>query len=112
MVKPPAKITVGPHVYTVEVSAKRANDASVRYAQVDHATLDIIVNPDQHPSQMADSVLHELLHALCDMQGVAVGDKPLIEPAAEEPLVRGMAPLLLDLLRRNPALVTWLTDAA
>jgi hypothetical protein len=106
--KPPRTLDIGPHVYAVDVNAKRADDASVRYAQVNIPKLEIVVNPDQHASQMADSLLHEVLHAVMDLQGACVGEAPLVDPKAEEPLVRAMTPLVLDVLRRNPDFVAFL----
>jgi hypothetical protein len=50
-------------------------------------------------------LLHEILHALLATSGVAseMGEK------REEGLVRALSPWLLDLLQRNPRLVSYLT---
>lgn len=44
------------------------------------------------------------------LQGVTCGDEPLIDEKNEEQLVHGLAPLLLDMLRRNRRLVAFLLE--
>ena len=50
----------------------------------------------------ADTVLHEILHAILHLQGREE------DPDTEERFVRALATGLLPVLRNNPALTTWL----
>ena len=107
---PPATIQVGPFTYTVHVDKARMNQAcrddhTDLLGRCEHRTLDIDIDPDQAPGQMADTLLHELLHALTDVTGLANE----WDEDREEAVVRRLSPVLLDTLRRNPALVAYLT---
>lgn len=65
----------------------------------------ILVADDLAPDQERDTILHEVLHGLLGMLNVIPKNK------AEERVVMTLAPILLDTLRRNPALVTYLLTA-
>jgi hypothetical protein len=61
---------------------------------------------------MRETVLHEVIHCLLDLQSTGSGgDKALIPEEDEERFVRAFSPLLLDTLRRNKALTTYLLAA-
>ena len=110
MPKPPASVKVGPHTHKVDVNAKRANDASITFGQFDHVTGDIIVNPNQGSTQLQDTVLHEVVHAICDVQSCQAGGEAAIfaDDAHEERSVRAFTPWLLTVLRDNPDLTSFL----
>lgn len=100
----PDRITIGPAVYTVstdEVDLLRAcrSDRADLLGHVDHRHLTIVLDADQAPGSLRDTLLHECLHAVLDYTGLAY------EIDNDEALVRRLAPALLDLLRRNPPLV-------
>ncbi len=63
----------------------------------------------QSPMSQLDTMLHESLHAVFYASGTfgAVFDK---DHTKEEPAVGLMAPAILDLLRKNPVLVRYLTQ--
>ena len=108
--KPPAKVKVGPHTYTVVVDRSAIDRLSVeggdrRLGECDAQRLTITVDPDQAPSQLADTLVHELLHACFDLIGAGedvTGD-------VEERLVRRLAPVVVQVVADNPRLVAWLT---
>jgi len=101
----PRHIVVGPHRYQL------VRDASVREplggdsGDCSIELLRIRVSPDLALSQERDTVLHETLHAVADMTGVTHE----LGSDTEEKFVRRLTPAVLDLLRRNPALVAYLT---
>lgn len=110
-VKPPYRIQVGPHTYRIVADKNEINRLSVeadetRLGECDPKTLTIFVDPTQADTMLRDTVLHELLHALMDLIGA--GDD--IARDLEERLVRRLAPVLLELLTRNPKLIEWLTQ--
>ncbi len=103
----PHALVVGPHTYQVRFVAdvdKAEAIASGRtgkfrrkhaYGSVNHRTGALFVGIDMHGTQQADSLLHEVLHICLAQTG-----------QDDELLVHGLAPSLLDALRRNP----WFTD--
>jgi hypothetical protein len=109
-VKLPRRIHVGPHIYSVVCDAA-AMAAECRDAGEDlvgrcsHRTLTIHIEPDQARSQMRDTLLHEVLHAVANMTAL---DGEWGAEREEEVILR-LAPALLDVLRRNPRLVAFLT---
>lgn len=112
-VAPPAEVQVGPHRYTLTVDADEMNRVQVAerrglMGHTDHAHLKIVVSPDQAPDQAADTILHEVLHTITWSTNLdeRLGAK------REEDLVCRLTPLLLDVLRRNPDLVRYLTTEA
>lgn len=62
--------------------------------------LRIEVRADQADGSKRDTVLHEVLHAIHSLLGMEV----------EESLVHALTPVLLDVLRANPELVSFLTE--
>lgn len=60
----------------------------------------IWVDDNQSKSQIQDTLLHEILHAVFDTCGISVD----LDHAAEERIVRVLAPNLLSLFRDNPEL--------
>lgn len=106
--KPPKVIHVGPIRYAVvfaehAIAVVERGDADRLYAHHDPRKQQITVDPDQGPDQLADSLLHEVLHACVAVTGIdeTLGDK-------EETVVRSLSTCLLDVIRRNPRLVEWL----
>lgn len=61
-------------------------------------TIKIVVS--QPPREIANTVIHELLHAVCDVYGIDLGDK-------EEPVVNTMANGITDIFRANPEFAAW-----
>lgn len=107
----PATITVGPHTYAVVVdenaiNARSREEKTDLLGQHDPINLTITLRPEQAPSTLVETLLHEVLHALLSQTGI-VAD---IGNEEEEKAVNRLAPLLLDTLRRNPALVEFLTS--
>lgn len=103
----PAHILVGPAVFTVstdEVDLLRAAN-EMHFDLLGHCDprrSRITINPEQSSHRMRATLLHECLHAVFEQLGLAGDD--------EEATVARLAPALLDLLRRNPDLVTFLTE--
>ena len=109
--EPPDQVQVGPHRYTIQFDDTALNIESVREGEdlvghCDRRALRILVRTGMAHDQEADTLLHETLHALCEVIGF---DSELGE-MEEETFVRRLTPILLDTLRRNPALVAYLTD--
>jgi hypothetical protein len=109
-VKPPKRITIGPHTYRVVVdraAIDRISAQSDRHVgQCCHETLVITVDPDLARSQMAETILHEVLHGAFSL----IGACDVLSYDQEESVVRRLSPVLLEALRANERLVSWLTE--
>jgi Zn-dependent peptidase ImmA (M78 family) len=99
--KPPASVMVGPYRYKVVVDDARIPPDL--YGLCDKGKHTISLHPDQSAVRLRSTLVHELLHALCDLTGVD-------DDKAEERIVTVLAPALLEVLRKNPRLVDWLTE--
>lgn len=66
------------------------------------------MDPNQGPDQLAATLLHEVLHAVWSTVGLSHANLAEVEDR-EETVVAALEPLLLDVLRRNPKLVRYLT---
>lgn len=66
--------------------------------------LTILLAPGQAPQMLAETLMHEVLHA-CS----AAAGNPL-DHGAEEALVSAISPQLFGVLRANPALLEFLTS--
>jgi len=109
-VKPPGKVTLGPHTYRIvadRAAIDRISAESDRHVgQCDHEALVITIDPDLAPSQMAETILHECLHGAFSL----IGACDVLSFDQEESVVRRLSPLLLEALRANQRLVSWLVD--
>ncbi|MFZ4431667.1 MAG: hypothetical protein ACOYOQ_00570 [Microthrixaceae bacterium] len=97
---PPGKLRVGPFTYRVVVDEGRI--PSDLYGACDKSHHVISLHPNQSGDRLRATLLHEVIHALCDVAAVD-------DDKAEEAVATRLAPLLLDVLRDNPRLVEYLT---
>lgn len=65
----------------------------------------IQVQEDQHPVEEADTVLHEIMHALCALMNLNLTDE------VEEHVVRKLATGLTQVFVDNPHLLVYLANA-
>lgn len=105
----PDEIAVGPYrVRVVEdqaaIDRRSVEEHGRLLGHYDETTTTITLTPDLGEHIRVETLLHELLHALTAMTGLAdeLGDD-------DEKIVRRLSPALLDTLRRNPHLVSYLT---
>ncbi len=108
-VKLPRSVKVGPHTFKIRCDRKGMDkvcrsESSDLLGHTDTTHLSITIEPDQAPGQLRDTLLHELLHAICDTTGLAHS----WEQSNEEDAIRRISPMLLDTLRSSPKLVEFL----
>lgn len=100
VVKPPRLVRVGPHCYKV----RQVRDGILEGAGSDGTCsprhLVIALDANQPRSAKADTLCHELTHAL--LATVQLDD------ATEEAICLAMGPALLSLVRDNPKLIAYL----
>lgn len=99
----PRHVAVGPHRYRIVLDAAGLLTAGELSGYTDTATLVIGLAGGQAPSQLAESLLHELTHAVLDGAGLGV--------ELEERIAGTVGRELLAILRANPAVVRFLLTA-
>jgi hypothetical protein len=95
----PSEVSVGGHAFSVEVYTTGGPSRS--WHDGNHASIEggrILINGDDAEG-WPESLLHEALHAVDWAAGTEAG----------EAVVNAWAPLILEMLRRNPWLVAYLT---
>lgn len=97
---PPPTIQIGPYAYTIERTHDETLKAGDTWGDHDIGEQRIRVRTDASPDCSRDTVLHEILHAICEVYGV--------RPRKEERLVRQLSPAILDVFDRNPELLDYL----
>lgn len=109
--KPPAAVTVGPHRYKLTFAESRtvrlSDDTDSAYGECDQKHATIVIDPNQAPTMLRDTVIHELLHACMNLIGAT--EDPGFDDAAEERIVLRLAPVLLQIVRQR-RLVEWLQE--
>lgn len=91
--KIPKTIKIGPHVYAITYEKGFLENHNA-YAQTRNSKTQIILDPDVSQSQLEESFIHEILHAI-DNQ-ILMFDRG----KDEEPISR-LAPRLLEVLKEN-----------
>lgn len=94
------KIQIGQTTWELEEAALEEE-----FGLTDHFQAKILVMKGQTKDQLRDTVLHEVLHAICFNYGV-----PTTDDETEEAILKTLTPVLLDVLCRNPELVDLLLD--
>ena len=97
MQKPPDRVKVGPYTYSVQVTYKEQN-----WGHVDHTQQRITIDQDMATERQRVCLWHELKHVCHEITGIRDED-------TEERTVTAGAPLEVQMLRDNPALVAYLT---
>jgi hypothetical protein len=109
----PDTVQVGPHRITVKIdeaahNASQAAEGQHLFGRYDPATNVVTIAPGLQADAEADTLLHELLHAIIAATGLTAVDGPLEESSASEAVIAALTPAMIDLLRRNRALVEYL----
>ncbi len=103
--KIPKQVDVGPHQYEV-VTEERAvlalrDEGKYGITRVDR--LEIHIDDAGAQTQVADTLLHEILHCIWDQGGLRMED-----PGLEERVVSSLTTGILAVLRQNPKVVKFL----
>jgi hypothetical protein len=104
----PTTAKVGIHEYDIVydkdalISAGHRVDVKDTLCGLTEATgCNIYINDEMSFSQIQETVLHELLHAMFDLTGVFYE----LDDTVEERITRPLAPVLMQFLRDNPQLL-------
>lgn len=102
----PERIQIGPLCYTVTDDEARhnkvaADNEGALWAKIFYGKPEIVLSPDQDVQHKRIALLHECLHGVWHLHDDTHDN--------DEELLRAMTADLLDMLRRNPELVAYLT---
>jgi hypothetical protein len=105
----PDHVDVGPFRYTItsdELTRHRAQEVAqtIILGETDHDRLTIILNETMQPGLARETLMHECLHVVTEVCGL----RRKWGNAKDERIIRRLSPLLLELLRRNPDIVSYL----
>jgi len=96
----PGPVKIGPWVYKVEVWHTHSANSANRFGECERSTRTIRVDNSYGPRQTAETLLHELLHAIYDTWCVDETDN-------EERTVRAITLGLSSVFVNNPGLAAW-----
>lgn len=105
----PEQIKVGPFRFRVLADSAEAVKMKVESGQAERIgethrhRLTIVVDPGLAPDMIAESLLHEVMHAVFTVI-------PTNEKLTEERFIQLIAPTLLGVLRENPDFVAYVTS--
>ena len=103
----PATVQVGAYAYTIQVCAEIGRDLG--HDGNHNRTLQRIrLNPSQGPDSLRDTLLHEILHAVCSNSGLDGADEEFKK--VEEQFIYLVVPGLLGVIRDNPLLLAYLQE--
>lgn len=106
--QPPRKVYAGNHAYKVTVDKSGiVGDHAENRGSTQNETLSIVLDGRLARSHLRQTLLHEVLHAVWDQTALTATDVQ----DDQELVVQALAPVLLDVLCRNPSLVEFLLDA-
>lgn len=97
---PPSTLRVGPHTYQVVLVPNGVMIDAERRGHTMATRLVIAIEPDMPASMVADTLIHEAVHAI--LRSI------VLEDTVEEQVALLMGPAVLALLRDNPELLTYL----
>jgi len=98
------KLRVGYRTFTLKPMPGAVQAATGDLGQFYEKQGEILVSPNQHPQEWADTLVHEVLHGLWYERDI--GENP-----SEERAVRALAHGLVALVRDNPEFMKMLLDA-
>ena len=102
--KPPKQLKIGASVWTVAVVKDLSDTSGDLYGRSSPRSVSIEMSSSQDDQQMRDTLLHEVMHAICS-------NIPLFKNSQqEERVLRALAPWLLAVLRENKSFTDYLVE--
>lgn len=99
----PASVRIGPYKYSVAEVEIVSGD---NWAYIAYESRSITIKAGLSDCAKRVALMHEVQHGVNELAGLSAGKH------REETYTSSSAPILLDTLQRNPALVAFLLDGA
>ena len=101
----PKSVAIGPFKYTVLYTELENEEDS---AFIKFSVRRIVANEDLDDQNLAESLLHEVLHGLIDL----TGERPTTDEdrTASEKLIAALSPWLYQFIRSNPTFISFLQE--
>lgn len=96
--KIPKTIIIGPHTYRITFE-KGLDYNHNALGQSRHTKGEIILEPEQSPTQLEESFIHEVLHCIDSQVKFASTNKSVAEDS-----IRRLSPMFLQVLKENKLL--------
>lgn len=107
--KPPESIKIGPFHYRfysdAEHTVQMVRESGDRIGQINYRQLEICIIEDVAPERRVVALLHEVLHGVFHAAGLYHEEGATLDA---EQVLEAMPAILLDVLRSNPDLATYL----
>lgn len=100
----PKSVRVGYATYKIEEWPVELANAAARHSECDKLNHIIRVRTDMKACETANSLLHEILHAIWNVGAIDSGD--------EEKCVTIFANQLIQIMQDNPVVMDWITKNA
>lgn len=98
----PKKLKIRNEKYDVVSRSKSWGDYHQAYGMIKYNDKLIQLAEDQAPAEMANTLLHEMLHAIIHEYEIGIDGR------SEERIVRTITDALTEAFSANPNLVTWI----
>lgn len=112
MTEVPKSVQIGPYTYEIILDSKKLDEIKLKEndgdlcGYVNHKKQKITIDPKQGPDMLADTLLHEMFHAILS------SGFPDEELSNEERIVGVLATTTLDTLRRNPKVTEFILNGS
>jgi hypothetical protein len=108
----PAVVQIGPYAYAVSAEGDYTYEHNVM-GTVLHRSCRIVLDPLQANTELPQTLLHEILHALGTVLEIPGWEKHTKDEKGEDTdQINLMATVLLMWLRANPDVVRWMVSPA
>lgn len=108
--KMPKEVKIGPYKFQVKNDKASMDSARVRFETIEAIGFTstneqcIFVDPDLEEDMKAETLLHEILHGICEATGISCS----FDEKEEETFIATISPLLLDVLRVNEEILDYM----
>jgi len=108
--KLPGKVKIGYQDITIERETATFQKQSDCYGEYDHRKNSITIQTDLSPLDEANTMVHEILHAVAYINSLTVSGQPLDSENKEEVVINQFTNGLVQVFRDNKWLLTYLKD--
>jgi hypothetical protein len=108
--KMPKEVKIGPYKFQIKNDKPSMDSARVRFESIEAIGFTstheqcIYVDPELGEDMRAETLLHEIIHGICEATGISSS----FDEKEEETFIATVTPLLLDVLRSNGEVIDYM----